>query len=365
MMPVVLWWKRVAPWYIAVLLVVQAISGILLSMLYVPSEHAQRDDRGRVQALAYATGLVRLQVTSRADVLDTIARTPRMLLVSLDSAERIADVFEADARHISLLRDASGAPLVPSAAATSLTIAISNDAAGGAFIRRLHHANTIVLVLAVLLAFAAFLHGADNRLLWGTLALVFALCAAYTGRLLPDDVYALVSRSITSTILEHDAPFGGVLALLFGVAGSTVRALSTTATMHSIVLPACMVIAVVQMLRTAKVSLHDVSKSLLALSILSAVAYVVFSARIPLGGVFLPRDTMHGAAVTMDVQPWWPFRLPNNLITWLGAELASYLVLGVLVALLTMAWWQGRVGGWTVRVFIALVLLTIVLGTVL
>lgn len=365
MMPVVLWWKRVAPWYIAVLLVVQAISGMLLSMFYVPNEHAARDDRGRVQALAYATGLVRLQVTSRTDVLDTIAQKPRVVLVSLDSAERIADVYEPDARHISLLRDASGAPLVPSAAAASVTIGISNDAPGGAFIRWLHHANTIVLVLAVLLAFAAFLHGADRRLAWGTLALVLVLCAAYTGRLLPDDVYALVSRSITSTILQHDAPLGGTLALLFGVAGSTVRALSTTATMHSIVLPACMVITIVQLLRTSKVALHEVSKHLLALTILSAVAFVVFSARIPFGGVYLPRDTMHGGAVTANVQPWWPFRLPNNLIAWFGAELASYLVLGALVALLTMAWWQGRVGVWTVRVFIALVLLTIVLGTVL
>jgi len=365
MTPLLLWWKRVGPWYIASLLIVQALTGILLSMRYVPSEQPSRDERGRVHALAFTTGLVRLQPTSRVDVLDTISTSSRYVLVALDSAERIADLYERDARRISLVRDPSGAPLVPSAAASSVTIDITTDAFGGAILRWIHHVNTILLLIALLLALAAFMVRADKRVTLSAVAFVVALVSAYTGRLLPDDVYAFVSRSITSHILDQEAPFGALIASLVGVDGGAVRALATTATMHTIVLPACMALLIVQLVRSTDVTLRDVSRSLLAIVLVTAVAFLVFHERVPTSGVFLPRDTMHGAAVATDVQPWWPFRLANNLIAVFGAELASYLVLGGIVALMLMPWWQGRVGVWTVRAFIAVVLLTIVLGTVL
>ncbi|MBS1562502.1 MAG: hypothetical protein JSS89_12920 [Bacteroidetes bacterium] len=365
MMPVLLWWKRVAPWLLVVVFALQAVTGVLLSMLYVPSEQPVYDERGRVRAFAYATGLVRIQPTSRADVLDTVTVAPRPILVPLDTSGRVADLYEADARHCSLIRDASGAPLVPSAAAASVVLTIGRDAPGGDVVRWLHHVNTVVLLLMLALTMAAYLHAVDGRLAWGTVAVGIALCAAYTGRLLPDDVYALVSRSITSDVFDHDAPFGWLIARILGVTGPTVHALSTTATMHTVVLPAVLTVVIVHLLRLTQVALVDVWRWILAVSIVGTLAYLLFHGTVPLRGEYMPRDTMHGAAVTSGIAPWWPFRLPNSLIAWFGAEMASYLTIGVFVALITMRWWQGSVGQWTVRIFIGMLLLTIILGSVL
>lgn len=365
MMDIVHWWKRSAPWILALLVVVQGVTGILLSMRYVPSERPEVDAMGRRRALAYATSLVRLHPTSRVDVVDTLATRPTFLLLALDSTDRVADLVEADARHVSIMRDAMGTPIVPSVAAASVVISISTDAPFGATIRAIHHVNTILLLAVAVLYFAALLGTVNAALPWATLLLLGLLCAAYTGKLLPDDLYANVSRSITASVLDHDVPFGGVLSTLFGVRNGTVGALTTTATMHGIVFAGCIIALVLLCLRASGQQLRSQWRLLVVVGSVLTLAAILALQPLTMDAASMPRSTNGGLQSTATITPWWPFRLPNTLIAWFGAELASYLVLGVICALLTMAWWKGSVGLWTQRIFIGLVLAILVIGSIL
>ncbi len=214
---------------------------------------------------------------------------------------------------------------VPSQAAASVAVSIAN-APAGEFIRTIHHNNTAwlytlsILWLVLLTVSKAFRADAATWIR-AVSAVILVLIAAWSGRLLPDDVYAEISRRIVGHELQ-EAPFGSFIATLFGVEPNH-PLLSRTFVLHILVGAA---------LTTTLWKPFSAMKGA-AITAIAVIAVVLGTAFIPLES-WPVRDVVGGLNGQVHAEPWWVIRPFHTLVEWFGAELAGYLLLALTLTLL-------------------------------
>lgn len=286
--------------FLFAVVLVQAGTGLALSLWYVPSRAPAVTDGGKALAITSE-----MRVDTVGGFLDTLG----------------------DGLH-AVMVPAHDSDLVPSQAAASIVVGIEN-AYGGGIVRSIHRNNTIWLYTIGLLWFFILLvtksYNVDARL-WrtSTAFLVLVLASAWSGRLLPDDVYAEISSRIVGHELQ-EAPFGNFIAKLFGVDPHEPM-LSRTFILHM----AVGVGAAFLLARYRKVSAQKILLTAVVISVC-----VLVSALLPLEVLPL-RDTLHGNTGEVHVSPWWVVSPLHTLVSWFGAELTGYLILGGLIALFAL-----------------------------
>lgn len=295
---------------VVLLVAVQVMTGILLAMHYVPSEQPARTPSGLPGTIVHAD----------------------RVLVWRASPEAWPDTLALPGDHV--LVPAERADVVPSEAGASVALTIRHQVPGGATFRTVHHVVTPVLVVAAFLLVIVWMFGKgafQGAWRWNAVlaSLVLAMAAAYSGRLLPDDVYAATSRAVVGHAME-EAPFGAILSVGLGLAGT----LATSYAMHTLVLPLFLSVMLCLLLRSATPSWRA---ALVIVTVMTAAA-----ALMPVSWM-TPRDVLHGANAGYEGGPWWIFVPFEVLEDAVGAELGGYLVI-VLAALLLSLPFRKRAG---------------------
>lgn len=295
---------------VGLLVAVQIVTGILLAMHYVPSE----------QPALTSSGLP-----------GTIMHADRVLIWRA-SPEAWPDTLAMPGDHV--LIPAGRTAVVPSQAGASVALTIGHQVPGGAVLRTIHHAVTPILVVAAFLLVIVWMFGKGAfHGVWRWYAvlaiLVLAMAAAYSGRLLPDDVYAATSRAVVGHAME-EAPFGAILSVGLGLAGT----LATSYAMHALVIPLCLSIVLCLLLRSAVPSWRPA---------LVIVGITTLGAALMPMSWMVPRDVLHGANGGYEGGPWWIFVPFEVLEDVAGAELGGYLVM-ILTALLLSLPFRKRAG---------------------
>ncbi|MBC8124693.1 MAG: cytochrome b N-terminal domain-containing protein [Candidatus Kapabacteria bacterium] len=285
---------------IFLLIAVQAVTGLLLSMFYVPS---------------------------RAPVL--LASGEKATIVNSERIEKIGSFTDTLGMNGgAALIPASNNDVVPSEAAASVVVDIANAPAGN-IIRSIHHNNTGwlyglgIIWLIILVVRKAYKSEAS---VWvrAVFFLVLVLVCAWSGRLLPDDVYAEISRRIVGNELQ-EAPFGNFISSIFGVDPSFPR-LNRTFVMH-VFAGGLMLLMLLKPFSSRKGAIPVA----FVLAFLLAV-----SAFIPLDALAV-RDTMTALDGSAHVQPWWVISPLHTLVEWVGAELAGYMLIAALTSMLMLS----------------------------
>lgn len=285
---------------LSAMVVVQVITGILLSMWYVPSRSAATMPDG---TLASITTVQRIE--NVGNFVDTLG---------VDGRPTLVPARKGDA--------------VPSQAAASVAVNITN-APAGEFIRTIHHNNTewlftLCILWLVLLAMSKAFRADAATWIRAVSALILVLVAAWSGRLLPDDVYAEISRRIVGHELQ-EAPFGALFATLFGIDPQS-PLISRTFVMHVIVGAA---------LTTTLWKPFSAMREGAAITVIAVIAVVLGTAFIPLESWPL-RDLAGGLNGQVHAEPWWVIRPLHTLVEWFGAELAGYLLIAVSLTLFAL-----------------------------
>lgn len=318
-------------WIVVGFIIIQAITGILMSMYYVPSDAPARTIDGKPLTIAHS-----LRVDTIGQFVDTLNVSGRTALVPAREGE-----------------------LAPSAAAASVHVAIANAPLGG-FIRAVHQHTATALVLtsllwAALLGFAGVY--ASNPRLWlmSIGVSVLALALAWTGRVLPDDVYSMISRTIVSNELRQ-APLGDFITRVLGLHYAELS-LSRTYIMHALVMGGgiCVVAYAV-----AKASREPMAKAM-GYCAFAFVASVLFAVANPVHEYPI-RDAVKGVAGGEHVVAWWTIMPIHAWAIWLGAELAGFVAIVLVVKLVTMPWWHTSMRPVYAKTLIATVSLAIVLA---
>lgn len=279
----------------------QAFSGIMLSLHYVP-------DGGAAEVRPGVPGAIHAGPETLVRHGDTIAFA-----------------------HQPVLAEASSEDAVPSGAAASVFLTIEEHVVGGALLRALHTicASLLIISLVLLVILLALDRGwLQRRGLWlaSVLGVVVVLVSAYTGRLLPDDVYAYISGQIVRHELA-EFPLGGMVTSMLGLNASAQSRLSMPFAMHAILLPVMLTVGLCLFWRWFS------RPSLLAVALCAiSIALGIFL----LPGTYPVHDVLHGTQTDISATPWWPFVVPNAAVSWLGAELAGYLGYAILLALLAL-----------------------------
>jgi quinol-cytochrome oxidoreductase complex cytochrome b subunit len=297
---------RIVSHIIILLIIIQALTGILLSLHYVP-------DSGAAEVRSGVPGTMHYSDVPLIREGDTLA-----------------------AARVHTLVPAVKGNIVPSGAAASVSLTIERQVSGGAAIRLIHHANASALIVVCLTLFVLLVMTKawmTNRVLWWTvvIGMVVMLVEAFTGRLLPDDVYSYVS----SQIVRHEVsefPFGSTIAAMLGLNAAPAARLSTPYVIHSNLLPAIITIGVCFLWRQFG---RPSTASLIGCAIAVIIGTLTSTAYYPV------RDLSNIQAYG-SVAPWWPFAVPNLIVTWFGAELAGYLAMALLLGLLTLPLWTRR-----------------------
>lgn len=291
--------RRLCLGVLAMLIGMELVTGILLGLLYEPSRMPATTPDGRV-----ATVITGERIERVGPFTDTVGHPSLPSLVAAQPNDGI-----------------------PSAAATSVNVQIAVSP-GGVFIRSIHHTLAGWLVV---LALVVVLLGVFERIYRNTLRdwtmmvmlVVIVLGAAWTGRILPDDVYAEVSLRIVGQELL-DAPLGDALVALLGISPGAPH-IARTFFMHLI-------------LGAASVWLAWVlwrERQQLPFVLGIALSAAGISAMLPMHA-FGFRDAVTGLAGTVDVDPWWVIWPLHQLVGALGAELAGYMVVGGTLAVLLL-----------------------------
>ena len=191
---------------IFLLLAVQAVTGFLMSMFYVPS---------RAPALLRSGSHATIVYGERIDTVGSFSDTLGM-------------------NGGAALIPASNSDVVPSEATASVVIDITN-APAGAIIRNIHHNNTgwlygLGIIWLIVLVVRKGYKSEASVWVRAVVYLALILICAWSGRLLPDDIYAEISRRIVGNELQ-EAPFGNLISSLFGVDPSYPQ-LNRTFVMH-------------------------------------------------------------------------------------------------------------------------------------
>ena len=214
---------------------------------------------------------------------------------------------------------------------------IEHHVVAGSVIRRIHHTNTLFLLVAVLVLLVLFVMQRvwlSHAALWSMLVVlvVVLLASAFTGRLLPDDVYSSVSRAIVGHELS-EAPFGSILTSILGLNASQVARLSMPYAIHALFLP--MVLSVGICLLWRRIGQPSI------ISVVGAAVVIALSAALPVTH-YAVRDVLRDANAYSVMEPWYPFIVPNTLVNWFGAELAGYVSLAAFSVLVTLPLWVRR-----------------------
>lgn len=348
--------------------VVEIVTGSILAFVFVPDYSpaivsTRTDSVGRPQTIYGAIADVRGPVVftygitddGNALMVDTVRRAPGRMLFPFDQLPGVvlrddtaiantAKSFGSD--NISIIHhehgSRAGQPIVPSVASVSLEVHLA-DTPLGQTVRRLHFALTSVLVGAVLclLILLAFESAAVPLSLWvpSVTAVPVVVLAAWSGRLLPDDLYALASRNIVTSELGN-IPFGSVLAALFGldtVLPSPIRNYA----MHCFVLP----VTLWCLQRETLKSMRGHGKRWIIAGVLFVVAAAVAIILAPMSidpEATLIRDAVQPQSISHDVLPWWIVRPASTWAQILGADLVGYLGLTSFLAVVTMPLWRSR-----------------------
>jgi len=286
-------------WIVVVLVLMQAITGVLLGLLYRPSQAPARWVDGR-----YATVMTSERVVQMGPFADTVG-----------------------ARGRPVLGPAGPQDIVLSEAASSVAVSIPEAPLGG-FIRNIHHTNTGWLYAACLLWFVLLVVGrayTTGMRIWvvSIFVLILVVASAWSGRILPDDVYAEISRRIVGHQLQ-EAPFGTFIASVFGISPDDVH-LSRTFFMH--VLMGAGLVALVWGYRARR----GLAYAIAFVVVVSGVSAVVGPELGPL------RDAVRGLDGSAHADPWWVVSPLHALVGWFGAELAGYLVIAVVLGLFVLA----------------------------
>lgn len=323
-----------AGWIVVGFVIIQAITGILMSMYYIPSDAPARTVDGKPLAIS---GSLRLDTVG--NFIDTLNVPGRTALVPARTGE-----------------------LVPSMAAASLHVALEN-APLGSFIRAMHQHAATALVLtslfwAALLGFAGAY--ASNARLWlmSIGVAVLALAMAWTGRVLPDDVYSMISRTIVSNELR-EAPLGDFITRILGLHYGELS-LSRTYIMHALVMGGGMCVLALRVVMGYQTSQRPMAKAMGYYGI-AFVAAVLFALGSPIHQYPI-RDAIRGVSGGEHVFAWWTIMPIHAWAIWLGAELAGFVAIVLVLKLATMPLWHRSMRPAYAKTLIAVVSLAIVLA---
>lgn len=318
-------------WIVVGLIIIQAITGILMSMYYVPSDVPARTVDGKPL---------------------TISRSLR-----LDTVGTFIDTLNAPGR--AALVPARPGELVPSLAAASVHVELENAPLGGS-IRAMHqHAATALvltsLIWAALLGFAGAY--ANNARLW-LISIgvgVLSLALAWTGRVLPDDVYSMISRTIVSNELR-EAPLGDFVTRILGLHYGELS-LSRTYIMHALVMGGGICVLAI------RIRLHVPMPMAKAMGYygIALVAAVLFALGTPIHQYPI-RDAIKGVSGGEHVYAWWTIMPIHAWAIWLGAELAGFVAIVLVLKLATMPLWHSSMRSAYAKTLITVVSLAIVLA---
>lgn len=305
---------RVVSHVVIILIIIQIITGTLLSVHYVPSPEAATV-RGKPATIVHANRTIVGGVPQAGGLSkwapDTLAVAGEHALIPADSND-----------------------VVPSVAAASVSLTIEHHVTGGSVVRALHHTNTSFLIIATLILFVLLVVRRGwftERSVWMVVivGIVVLLAAAFTGRLLPDDVYSHVSALIVRHELS-EFPFGAVLVTVLGLDTPEPARLSTPYAIHTLFLPIALTVCVCTLWRRFGRPATS--------TIFQCAVMLAFVASISFGAMpyFPVRDVSSSVQQSVSVAPWWPFVVPNTLVSWLGGELAGYLMVASFFALLLL-----------------------------
>lgn len=325
-----------AGWIVVGFVIIQAITGILMSMYYIPSDAPARTVDGKPLTLTSS-----LRLDAVGTFIDTLNIPGTTALVPARQGE-----------------------LVPSVAAASVHVALENAPLGG-FVRAMHQHTATALVLtslfwAVLLGFAGAYASNARQWLMSIGVVVLALAMAWTGRVLPDDVYSMISRTIVSNELR-EAPLGDFITRVLGLHYGELS-LSRTYIMHALVMGAGICAMAVSMAKAMGWSMPQVpmDKAMgyyavaLASSVLFALGRDIHQYPI--------RDAVKGVSGGEHVYAWWTIMPIHAWAIWLGAELAGIVAIVVVVKLATMPLWHQSMRPAYAKTLIAAVSLAILLA---
>ena len=326
-----------AGWVVVGLIIIQAITGILMSMYYVPSDAPARTVDGKPLAISLS-----LRLDTVGTFIDTLNVPERTALVPARKGE-----------------------LVPSMAAASVHVSLEN-APFGSFIRAMHQHAATALVLtslfwAALLGFAGAY--ASNARLWlMSLGIaVLALAMAWTGRVLPDDVYSMISRTIVSNELR-EAPLGDFITRILGLHYRELS-LSRTYIMHAFVMGGVLCVLAARMRLHVPTASQETMAKAMGYYGIAFVAAVLFALGSPIHQYPI-RDAIMGVSGGEHVYAWWTIMPIHAWAIWLGAELAGFVAIVIVLKLATMPLWYNKMRPGYAKTLIAIVALAIVLAYV-
>ena len=333
-----------AGWIVVGLVIIQAITGILMSMYYVPSDAPARTVDGKPLTITQS-----LRLDTIGTFIDTLNVPGRTALVPARPGE-----------------------LVPSVAAGSVHVALEN-APLGSFIRAMHQHTATALVLtslfwAALLGFAGAYASNPRQWLMSIGVAVLSLALAWTGRVLPDDVYSMISRTIVSNELR-EAPLGDFVTRILGLHYGELS-LSRTYIMHALVMGGGICVLAVRMrlhVPMAEGPGYQASQEPMAKAMgyygIAFVAAVLFALGTPIHQYPI-RDAIKGVSGGEHVVAWWTIMPIHAWAIWLGAELAGFVALVLVLKLATMPLWHTSMRPAYAKTLITVVSLAIVLAYV-
>mgnify|MGYP000125224348 CR=1 FL=1 len=307
---------RIVAHIIILLIIVQAITGILLSLHYVPDTHAA-EVQARPGTIVHATQLL-------------VGGSPKGLS---DGSQAPSDTLALAGQHA--LVPAGVNDVVPSVAAASVNLTIEHHVVGGSVVRAIHHTNTTLLIVLTVILCVLLAVGRAWRMhptVWVAviIGLMVLMASAFTGRLLPDDVYSYVSASIVRHELS-EFPLGSSLVTMLGLNASESARLSTPYAIHALSLPCFLAFGVCVLWRRWG---RPSASTVLACAL--GVAFVVALSSLMAAPYYPVRDVSGAVEQSVSVAPWWPFVVPNAVVTWFGGELAGYLAAAFILALLLL-----------------------------
>jgi len=348
--------------------IVEIVTGSILAFVFVPDYSpaivsTRTDSVGRPQTIYGAIADVRGPVVftygitddGNALMVDTVRRSPGRMLFPFDQLPGVvqhdvntpANTTKSFASgNISIIHhkhgSRSGQPIVPSVASVSLEVHLA-DTPLGLTVRRLHFALTSVLVGTVicLLILLAFESAAVSLSQWvpAVTAVPVVVLAAWSGRLLPDDLYALASRNIVTSELGS-IPFGAMFSALFGldtVLPSPIRNYA----MHCFVLPVTFWCLQRDTLKSMRGHGNRWFIAVMLCVVAATVAIVLAPTSIDPEATLI-RDAVQPQSISHDVLPWWIVRPASLWAGILGADLVGYLGLTSFLAVVTMPLWRSR-----------------------
>lgn len=203
---------------------------------------------------------------------------------------------------------------------------ITIDVPFGSSVRSVHHYSTslFIVALVVLLCCLGWMNTIPKQRWYAVLGMVgMGLLAAWTGRLLPQDVYAQTSQLVVGFGIT-EAPFGWVLSTLLGLSAQSTVFLTQILTVHTFVCGALLVAIGIWLKKFS----NNTQQwwQLLVASSMAVLGTVFLNAPLSEQAGFAQHSAWAGG-------PWWMFRFIHNWNEWFGAELTSY-ILSVLLAVL-------------------------------